>query len=155
MFKNANPLSVANFIANVKNNLYEKKYFYKIINFPNTKIVHGGVFSDNKLEKNNRNFLFQKTIPLEIKLKNKETIYGIQIFDPLKIKNVENKFKKGTLAMVKADSQSSSSTEFFFSLNETPEFDGRYSVIGRVINGLNVLKSIEKDDFIKFIEFSY
>ncbi len=55
--------------------------------------------------------------------------------------------------MVKVNKNRSSSTEFFFSLNNLPEFDGRYSIFGRVISGLEILDNIDKNDLIKKIEF--
>ena len=56
--------------------------------------------------------------------------------------------------MVKSIKNNSSSTEFFFVTNKIPELDGRYSIFGRVIKGLNVLEKIKKEDFIKEIEIS-
>ena len=55
--------------------------------------------------------------------------------------------------MVKVNQNRSSSTEFFFSLNKLPEFDGRYSIFGKVVNGSEILNLIDKNDFIKKIEF--
>ena len=54
--------------------------------------------------------------------------------------------------MVKINQNRSSSTEFFFSLNNLPEFDGRYSIFGKVISGLEILNDIQKDDLIIKIE---
>ena len=93
------------------------------------------------------------SIPLEIKLDNKETIYENSIINPLEVKNLRHKFEKGSLSMVKINKKRSSSTEFFFSLDNLPEFDGRYSIFGRVISGGEILDKINKNDFIKKIEF--
>ena len=60
-----------------------------------------------------------------------------------------NSFEKGSIAMVKRGKNNSSSTEFFFVTNKIPELDGRYSIFGKIIKGLDVLKEINKDDFIK------
>ena len=94
------------------------------------------------------------SIPLEIKLNNEELIYENSIINPLKIKNLRHKFEKGSISMVKINETRSSSTEFFFSLNSLPEFDGRYSIFGRVISGLEILDKIDKNDLIKKIEFN-
>ena len=56
--------------------------------------------------------------------------------------------------MVKINETSSSSTEFFFTLNSLPEFDGRYSIFGRVISGSEILDKIDKRDLIENIEFN-
>ena len=154
LFADSHPLTVANFISKVKNNLYTNKKFYKIINYSNNKLIHNGLneyndFGQTSLE-DVRNF---DSIPLEIKLKDKEPIYETPLISPLKINNLQHKFKKGSLSMVKVNKKRSSSTEFFFSLNNLPELDGRYSIFGRVISGLEFLNKIDKNDLIKKIEF--
>ena len=50
--------------------------------------------------------------------------------------------------MVKSGEKNSSSTEFFFVTNKFPELDGRYSIFGKVINGIEILQKIEKEDLI-------
>ena len=54
--------------------------------------------------------------------------------------------------MVKSGKSMSSSTEFFFVTNKMPELDGRYSIFGKIIKGLDVLKKINKEDFIKEVK---
>ena len=39
-----NPVTVANFIENVKKNIYKNKKFYKKINYPQVKIIYSGVY---------------------------------------------------------------------------------------------------------------
>ena len=56
--------------------------------------------------------------------------------------------------MVKNGKNNSSSTEFFFVTNSIPELDGRYSIFGKIIKGLDVLKKIKKEDFIKEINIA-
>ena len=56
--------------------------------------------------------------------------------------------------MVKSGKNKSSSTEFFFVTDKIPELDGRYAIFGKVIKGLDVLKKINKDDFIKAVQIS-
>ena len=51
--------------------------------------------------------------------------------------------------MVKRGKNNSSSTEFFFVTNNIPELDGRYSIFGKIINGMDVIKKINVDDYIK------
>ena len=50
--------------------------------------------------------------------------------------------------MVKTSKNNSSATEFFFVTNKIPELNGRYSIFGKIIKGLNVVEKIKKDDFI-------
>ena len=56
--------------------------------------------------------------------------------------------------MVKSGKNNSSSTEFFFVTNNIPELDGRYSVFGKIIKGLDTLEKIENGDFIKEVKIS-
>ena len=148
-------MTVANFISNVKSNVYTNKNFYKIISYSSNKLIHNGLNKFNDFGQMNiedvENFA---SIPLEIKLNNKELIYETSITNPLEIKNLRHKFEKGSISMVKINETRSSSTEFFFSLNSLPEFDGRYSIFGRVISGSEILDKIDKNDLIKKIEFN-
>ena len=145
------PVTVSNFIRNIKNNVYKNKRFYKIINFPQVQLIHSGTYPENnnyKKENLNLNKL-RRNIPLEIKLKKEiEPKYGYQILDPSEIANLTNVFEKGSLAMVKNGQSSSSSTEFFFVTNKFPELDGRYSIFGKVVKGIDILKKIDKEDLI-------
>ena len=145
---------MANFISKVKSNAYTNKKFYKIINFSSNKLIHNGL---NEFD-NFGQMLIQdvenlSSIPLEIKLKNREPIYQTPIINPIEIKNLRHKFEKGSISMVRLNKRRSSSTEFFFSLNNFPEFDGRYSIFGKVISGSEILINIDRNDFIKKIEF--
>ena len=155
LFAESHPVTVANFISKVKSNIYVNKNFYKIISYSSNKLIHNGSNKANDLSQisiNNINKI--ESIPLEIKLNNKEPIYETSIINPLEIKNLKHKFEKGSISMVKINEKRSSSTEFFFSLNSLPEFDGRYSIFGRVISGSEVLDKIDKNDLIKKIEFN-
>jgi len=53
--------------------------------------------------------------------------------------------------MVKSGKKNSS-TEFFFVTNKIPELDGRYSIFGKIIKGLDVLKKINEEDYIKEVQ---
>jgi len=54
--------------------------------------------------------------------------------------------------MVKIGKKKSSSTEFFFVTNKIPELDGRYSIFGKIVKGLDILKKINKEDYIKAVQ---
>ena len=47
LFGKDNPLTVSNFLDNIENNIYVNKKFYKIINYPQIKFIHGGVNPEN------------------------------------------------------------------------------------------------------------
>ena len=152
LFGKDNPVTVSNFLDNVENNIYKNKKFYKIINYPQLKFIHGGVYPENKFNFE-RNQTLNKTspsIPLEIKFREEiKSRYNYQIQNPNETENLVNSFENGSIAMVKRGKNSSSSTEFFFVTNKIPELDGRYSVFGKIIKGLDVLKKIKKEDYIK------
>jgi len=155
LFAESHPVTVANFISKVKSNTYVNKNFYKIISYSNNKLIHNGLNELNGFGvMNNWDEDKSDSIPLEIKLNNKEPTYENSIINPLEIKNLLHKFEKGSLSMVKINNKRSSSTEFFFSLNNLPEFDGRYSIFGRVISGTEILEKIDKNDLIQKIEFN-
>tara|TARA_Y100001970_G_scaffold179604_1_gene218666 strand:+ start:1691 stop:1897 length:207 start_codon:yes stop_codon:yes gene_type:complete len=67
---------------------------------------------------------------------------------------LKNSFENGSIAMVKRGEKNSSSTEFFFVTNKIEELDGRYSVFGKVVKGIDVLKRIDREDFIYDIKMS-
>ncbi len=146
-----NPVTVNNFIENIKKNIYKNKRFYKIINYPQVQVIHSGIYpEDNTYKKENqKGNKLRPYIPLEIKLKKEiEPKYSFEIIDPSEIDNLTNFFEKGSLAMVKSGKKNSSSTEFFFVTNKFPELDGRYSIFGKVVEGIEILKNIDKKDMI-------
>ena len=155
LFEESHPVTVANFISKVKSNIYVNKNFYKIISYSNNKLIHNGLNKLNDFGQMNINDLDNfDSIPLEIKLIDREPIYETSLINPLEIKNLRHNFGKGSISMVKINETRSSSTEFFFSLNSLPEFDGRYSIFGRVISGSEILDKIDKNDLIKKIVFN-
>ena len=157
LFGKDSPVTVSNFLENIKNNVYENQKFYKIIDYPQLRFIHGGINQENK-NFIQRNQNFNKTIlsiPLEIKFKE-ETIprYSYQIKNPNETKSLVNAFESGSIAMVKRGKNNSSATEFFFVTNKVPELDGRYSIFGKIVKGLEVLGKINNEDFIKEIKIS-
>ena len=151
------PVTVSNFLENIENNIYENQKFYKIINFPQISFIHGGVNPENKIYIEQNQTLNKRipSIPLEIKFKEEiKPRYNYEIKNPYETKNLVNTFESGSIAMVKRGRKNSSSTEFFFVTNKIPELDGRYSIFGKVIKGLDVLEKIKKEDFIKRVKIS-
>ncbi len=157
LFGKDNPVTVSNFLENIDNNIYENKKFYKIINYPQIRFIHGGVNPENKFYIE-RKLILNKTsptIPLEIKFKEEiKPRYNYQIKNPSETVNLVNTFESGSIAMVKSGKNKSSSTEFFFVTTKIPELDGRYSIFGKIIKGLDVLEKINKEDYIKAVQIS-
>ena len=157
LFGKDNPVTVSNFLENIDNNIYVNQKFYKIINYPQITFIHGGVNPENTLyieRKQNLNKT-SPSIPLEIKFKEEtKPRYNYQIKNPNETENLINTFENGSIAMVKSGKNKSSSTEFFFVTGKIPELDGRYSIFGKIIKGLDVLEKINKEDFIKAVKIS-
>ena len=157
LFGKDNPVTVSNFLENVENNIYLNQKFYKVINYPQLKFIHGGVNPENKIytEGNQTINKTSPSIPLELKFKEEiKPRYNYQIKNPFETKNLVNIFERGSIAMVKIGKNNSSSTEFFFVTNKIPELDGRYSIFGKIIMGLDVLDKINREDFIKEVTIS-
>ena len=156
LFGKDNPVTVSNFLENVDKNIYINKKFYKIINYPHITFIHGGLNPKNKfyIERNQTLNKTSPTIPLEIKFQKEiKPRYNYQIKHPSETENLVNVFESGSIAMVKSGKKNSS-TEFFFVTNKIPELDGRYSIFGKIIKGLDVLEKINKEDFIKEVKMS-
>ena len=157
LFGKDNPVTVSNFLENIDNNIYVNQKFYKIINFSQIRFIHGGVNPENKLYIEGKQNLKKTSpsIPLEIKFKEEiKPRYNYQIKNPNETENLVNTFESGSIAMVKSGKNKSSSTEFFFVTSKIPELDGRYSIFGKIIKGLDVLEKINKEDYIKGVQIS-
>ena len=157
LFGKDNPVTVSNFMENIDNNIYVNQKFYKIINYPQISFIHGGVNPENKLyiERKHKLNKTSSSIPLEIKFKEEiKPRYNYQSKNPYEIDSLVNTFESGSIAMVKSGKNKSSSTEFFFVTNKIPELDGRYSIFGKIIKGLDVLKNINEEDYIKAVQIS-
>jgi len=155
LFGEDNPVTVSNFLENIENDIYANKKFYKIMIYPQINFIHGGVNPKNKLyfERNQNLNKISPSIPLEIKFKGEsKPRYNYQITNPNETENLVNTFENGSIAMVKSGKNKSSSTEFFFVTTKIPELDGRYSIFGKIIKGLDVLKKINKEDYIKAVQ---
>jgi len=157
LFGKDNPVTVSNFIENIEDNIYVNQKFYKIMNFAQIRLIHSGVKPENKLYIEPKQNLHKasSTIPLEIKFKEEiKPRYNYQIKNPNETENLVNTFDSGSIAMVKRGKDKSSSTEFFFVTSRIPELDGRYSIFGKIIKGLDVLEKINKGDYIKAVQIS-
>ena len=157
LFGKDSPVTVSNFLENINNNIYKNQKFYKIINYPQLKFIHGGVNPENKINAERNHYINKASpsIPLEIKFKEEnKPRYNYQIKNPSETENLVMTFESGSIAMVKRGKNKSSSTEFFFVTNKISELDGRYSIFGKIIKGLEVLKKINKEDYIKAVQIN-
>jgi cyclophilin family peptidyl-prolyl cis-trans isomerase len=73
--------------------------------------------------------------------------YTIPLEVHKKAKHIE-----GALGMARAQDPNSGSCQFYITLKPTPHLDGNYTVFGRVIKGMDVVKKLRKGDIIEKIE---
>tara|TARA_B100001250_G_scaffold388041_1_gene385970 strand:- start:158 stop:889 length:732 start_codon:yes stop_codon:yes gene_type:complete len=153
------PVTVGNFLDLVDRGIYNGTRFHRVINNPFSFIIQGGdPFSKNYQKVKNKygkgNFVDPKTgrvryIPLEIKLKSEEfPRYNQAIKSTVNISNIELKHKKGSISMARSEDLDSASSQFYISLQSLPELDGRYSVFGSIVKGIEVIELIQESDFI-------
>jgi peptidyl-prolyl cis-trans isomerase B (cyclophilin B) len=50
---------------------------------------------------------------------------------------------RGTVSMARGEDAASATSSFFIVLGPAPALDGRYSVFGRVVDGLDTVEKIE------------
>jgi len=60
----------------------------------------------------------------------------------------------GVVAMARASNPNSASSQFYITLSPTPFLDGNYAVFGRVIEGMDVVKSIAKGDVMTSVRIA-
>ena len=56
----------------------------------------------------------------------------------------DTKHVKGILSMARGDDPASATTSFFIVTGEAPSLDGKYTVFGRVVEGIAVVEAIEQ-----------
>ena len=65
--------------------------------------------------------------------------------------NPRNAHRLGSLCMAHKSAPNSGSCQFYFSLDEQPEFDDKYTVFGQATEGLEVIEQLAIGDAIKGI----
>ncbi len=135
------PLTSGNFLDLINRGVYNNTIFHRVVKDPFPFVIQGGDPLSKDIRKN-------KNIIGTGKFITKENGKIRQI--PLEIKL--NTHKKGSLAMARSQALDSASVQFYISLRELPELDGRYAVFGRIIEGIDVLNIIQKDDRILSIK---
>ena len=133
------------------------------------KTIHGSItvkFFPKKAPKSVKRFLtliqtgFYDGLPFHRAVKN----FLIQSGDPtnsgfggsgVKLKQEFNNSPhiKGTLALARDKNPDSADSQFYIALSTLPHLNGKYTVIGQVTKGLNILDKISKGD--KIISFTY
>ena len=155
----AAPVTAGNFLDLINKGVYEQTIFHRVIRKPSPFVAQAGdPLSKNpntpKLDYGNGNFVDPKNgkvrlIPLEIKLKTEDSPrYNRLITNAKELSELQLHHHKGSLTMARSLALDSASSQFYISLKSLPELDGRYSVFGRIIKGLDVLDKIKEGDLI-------
>ena len=61
----------------------------------------------------------------------------------LKAEFTSTPFKRGTLGMARTDNPDSANSQFFICLADAPFLDGKYTVFGEVVSGMDVVDKIK------------
>lgn len=129
LFENEAPNTVANFISLVEDGFYDQCAFHRVI----------------------PSFMAQTGDPNSKPDGNKARIGsggpGYYIPDETELDNARSHFT-GTLSMANHGPNTGGS-QFFMTHEPTPHLNGRHTVFGRVIEGLDVVRGIEKDDLLQ------
>lgn len=67
---------------------------------------------------------------------------------PLESKNKLSHNAKGIVAMARGADPNSATSQFYITLAPQTSLDGKYTIFGKVIAGMDVLEKIEKDDML-------
>ena len=138
------PATVGNFVE------LAKKGFYDGLNFHGRKegdVVVGGCPVTRALR------------PQQVRMAVREQLRGIHpgVGDPGYVikdewdANPNNHHVEGALSLTHKAKPDSGSCQFFFSLADHPEYDDRFTVFGRVIEGMDVVHALRVGDEIKSI----
>lgn len=66
---------------------------------------------------------------------------------PLKAEfRADLKHTRGIVSMARTDDPDSATTSFFIMLGDAPHLDGKYTIFGRVVDGMDVLDAFDKED---------
>ncbi len=121
LFENDAPITAKNFIDLAGKGFYNGLKFHRV---EPGFVIQGGD------PKGNGSGGSEKTIPLEVTPKLKHDSAGI-------------------VAMARTPDPNSASSQFYITLNATPSLDMNYAVFGKVVEGLDVVKSIKIGDVMK------
>lgn len=161
LFGDDAPITAGNFVDLVQRDIYDGLAFHRVIRDPNPFVVQGGDPQGADLSfpvesLGNGGFIDPNTgrervIPLEVKLQGDDeptysTLLGRQggISSP----DVVLSNQRGSIAMARSTVDSASS-QFYFNLSDDNTFlDGDFAAFGDIVEGLDVIDTIEQGDRI-------
>ena len=133
LFPNISPNSVERFKKLVKNREYDDVAFHRVVkNF----LVQAGDLEFGR--KDNINYTYIGSGRSKYDLIKPETDKPFQ-------------FKKGTVAFAKSKSGDAEDSEFLILLADAFLFEGEYTPLGRVVNGISALEKIKFNDQSEYV----
>lgn len=153
LYKNAAPNTVENFVKLAKENFYDGTKFHRVVaDF----VIQGGDPLSKDDNPNNDGtggpgYAFNDEInPIELNLSD-SAIMQLRnqgyVFD-YSVKSISHTI--GTISMANSGPNTNGS-QFFITLEDLPELDGKHTAFGRVIGGIDIVQKIEQDDIINKI----
>ncbi len=146
---NKNGLSVESIvIKTVHGNITFKLYPEKA---PNTvtriiKLVNDGFYDGIKFHRVVPNFVIQAGDPTGTGSSGSGKKLKAEFNDAQHI--------KGTVAMARTNDPDSADSQFYIALNTLPHLDGKYTVFGQVVDGLDVITKVQQGDVIISMVFN-
>jgi peptidyl-prolyl cis-trans isomerase B (cyclophilin B) len=115
------PIHVRNFLRLASAGVYDGTTFHRVVR---GFVIQGGM-------------VFTRPTPLTQKQQDYVTTLPPEFNDTPHL--------PGILSMARTDDPASASTSFFICTGAAPSLDGKYSVFGRVVSGMEVVRAIEAD----------
>ena len=150
------PITASNFVDLVQRGFYNGLVFHRVVKSPQPFVVQGGDplgngtggFTDPETGK-------KRSIPLEIKLTgDDEPTYskGLGQQSGIMSPDVVLKHNRGAVAMARSSAPDSASSQFYIALAQLDFLDGDYAVFGQVLEGMDIVDSINQGDTIDSAE---
>ena len=155
------PITAGNFVDLVQKGVYDGLVFHRVIKSPQPFVAQGGdpqgkdpnvpvsrLGTGGYIDESGK----RRFVPLEIKLEgDDEPTYskGLGQQSGVASPNVKLQHDRGALAMARSAQPDSASSQFYIALADLEFLDGDYAVFGKVIEGMDVVDSIEQGDRIE------
>ena len=127
------PLNTNQILNLIKNKEYDNSFFYKV---KKNKLIEFGDLKFGK--KDNLDYL-------------KIGTGGSSLKNNLSELSSNYNFKKGSVGMVKRGKFDTENSQIFILLDDNPSYNGQYTPIGEVIEGIELLKKIKYNNNSEFV----
>lgn len=114
-------------------------------------LVKRGFYNGLRFHRAEPNFLIQVGDPKSRDMSLREWWGRAGSGKPIGVAEITKKRRhvRGAVAMAHTGSPKDADSQFYITLRAAPELDGKYTVFGRVIKGLDVAAKIQKADVLK------